>query len=103
MIAGKKIAIVGFGIEGVSCANYLGARNQVCIIDQKSRDQIDDDLWKKLKFKNIKFFWGSRVPKGLDVDLVVRSPGIRPDAAVIKKLLGQKTQVTSTTNLFFIE
>ena len=90
MIVNKKIAIVGFGIEGVSCANYLGARNQIFIIDQKLKDQIEDDLWKKLKVKDIKFIWRNRVPKGLDVDFVVRSPGARPDAAVMKKLLGKK-------------
>ena len=101
MITGKKIAIVGFGIEGVSCANYLGARNQIFIIDQKSKDQIDGDLWKKLKIENIKFFWGSRVPKGLDVDFIVRSPGVRLDSTVIKKLLGKKTKVTTPTNIFF--
>src|SRR3989344_4080358 len=103
MIAGKKIAIVGFGIEGVSCANYLGARNQVCIIDQKSRDQIDDDLWKKLKIKNIEFFFRGRVSKNLDADFVVRSPGVRPDSPQIKKLLGKKTQITTQTNIFFDE
>ena len=103
MITGKKIAIVGFGIEGVSCANYLGVRNRIFIIDQKSKEQIDDDLWKKLKIKNIKFFWGSRMPKGLDVDFIVRSPGVGPEAAVVKKLLGKKTQITTLTNIFFDE
>ena len=101
MITGKKIAILGFGIEGVSCANYLGARNQIFIVDQKSKDKIDDDLWEKLKITNIKFFWRNEVPNDLDVDLVVRSPGARSDSPQIKELLGEKTQVTSTTNIFF--
>src|SRR3990167_10310096 len=101
MIAGKKIAIAGFGIEGVSCANYLGARNKVFVIDQKSKDQIDDYLWEKLKVKDIKFFWRNKLPKALDVDLIVRSPGVRPDSVVIKKLLGAKTKVTTPTNIFF--
>ena len=101
MIAGKKIAIAGFGIEGASCVNYLGARNKVFVIDQKSKDQIDGDLWKKLKVKDIKFFWRNKLPKALDFDLVVRSPGVKPDSAVIKKLLGKKTKVTTPTNIFF--
>ena len=101
MITGKKIAIVGFGIEGVSCANYLGATNQVFVIDQKSKDQIDDDLWGKLKAKGIKFFWKNQMPKSVNVDLVVRSPGVKPDSPQIKKLLDKKTQVTSPTNIFF--
>lgn len=103
MIVNKKIAIVGFGIEGISCANYLGARNQIFIIDRRSKDQIDNDLWAKLKIKDSKFFWESQVPKGLNVDLIVRSPGVRPDSPQIKKLLGQKTKVTSPTNIFFNE
>ena len=103
MITGKKIAIVGFGIEGVSCANYLGVRNQIFIIDQKSKDQIDDDLWGKLKVKGIKFFWKNQMPKSVNVDLVVRSPGVKPDSPQIKKLLDKKTQVTSPTNIFFDE
>ena len=103
MITGKKIAIVGFGIEGVSCANYLGAKNEIFIFDQKSKDRIDNDLWKKLKVKNINFFWENHIPRGFDVDFVVRSPGVRPDSPQIKKLLGKKTQVASTTNIFFDE
>src|SRR3990167_3917896 len=103
MIAGKKIAIAGFGIEGASCVNYLGARNKVFVIDQKSKDQIDDYLWEKLKVKDIKFFWRNKLPKALDADLVVRSPGVGPEAAVVKKLLGKKTQITTPTNIFFDE
>jgi len=101
MISGKKIAIVGFGIEGISCANYLGTKNQIFVIDQKSKDQIDDYLWKKLKVRDIKFFWENRAPEALDVDLIVRSPGVKPDSAVVKKLLGKKTKVTTPTNIFF--
>ena len=103
MITGKKIAIVGFGIEGVSCANYLGTRNRIFIIDQKPKNQIETDLWKKLKVGYIKFFFRDGVPKGFDVDLIVRSPGVRPDSTVIKKLLGKKTKVTTPTNIFFNE
>src|SRR3990167_8782873 len=103
MIAGKKIAIVGFGIEGVSCANYLGTRNRIFIIDQKPKNQIETDLWKKLKVRYIKFFFRDEVPKGFDVDLIVRSPGVRPGSTVIKKLLGKKTKVTTPTNIFFNE
>src|SRR3989344_2271107 len=103
MITGKKIAIVGFGIEGVSCANYLGAKNEIFIFDQKSKDRIDNDLWKKLKVRNINFFWENHIPRGFDVDFVVRSPGVRPNSPQIKELLGKKTQVASTTNIFFDE
>lgn len=103
MISGKKIAILGFGLEGVSCANYLGAENQVLIFDQKSKNEIEAELWKKLKAKDVAFFLKNQIPKNLKVDLVVRSPGVRPDSPQIKQLALSGAKVTSPTNIFFDE
>lgn len=74
---GKKIAVLGSGIEGESSAKFLtekGAR--VTILDKK----IDPDYLKDLD----------------QYDLIVRSPGVNPD------LLGNyKEKVTSQTKIFF--
>lgn len=74
---GKKIAVLGSGIEGESSAKFLtekGAR--VTILDEK----IDPDYLKDLD----------------QYDLIVRSPGVNPDL-----LENYKEKVTSQTKIFF--
>jgi len=58
MIRSKKIAIFGFGKEGISAANYLGHRNRITIFEEKQETQIDKSLFKKLKVKGVNFYFG---------------------------------------------
>ena len=50
MIKGKRIAIYGFGKEGVSAANFLGQNNDVSIIDDKTKKEIDPIFFSKGNF-----------------------------------------------------
>lgn len=99
MIKGKRIAIIGFGKEGVSCANFLGQENEISIFDQKTKNQIDPTFFKKLKVR-AKFYLGSNTAHE-KFDVVVRSPGVRPDNPLTTTLSGQETLVTSITKIFF--
>ncbi|KKR57370.1 MAG: hypothetical protein UT95_C0021G0010, partial [Candidatus Curtissbacteria bacterium GW2011_GWB1_40_28] len=49
MIKGKRIAIYGFGKEGVSAANFLGQNNDVSIIDDKTKKEIDPIFFSNLR------------------------------------------------------
>ena len=74
MIISKKIAIFGFGKEGLSAANYFGNNNHISIIDDKLQSEIDQEIFEKLKSKNVSFSFGKNFPKDEKFDLLIRSP-----------------------------
>ena len=101
MISGKKIAILGFGKEGVAAANYLGRNNQIFVFDKKSESEIEKHFFKKLKIKPRSFFFENQLPKDYKFDYVVRSPGVRPDNFLVKDLVKKGAVLTSSTKIFF--
>ncbi len=103
MIKGSKIAIYGFGKEGFSAANYLGKENQIAIIDDRPKNEIDVDFFKKLKVSEVNFFFNGQLPENLAFDFVVRSPSVRPDHPSLIQLVNRGAVVTSPTQIFFDE
>ena len=101
MIHSKRIAVFGFGEEGISVANFLGKNNQITVIDDKLRNDIDKSFFRRLRTKNIKFFFGKKFPKDQGFDLLVRSPGFSPDHKKIKFFKKRGAVLTSATNIFF--
>lgn len=99
-IKNKKIAIIGLGKEGASTANYLGDDNEVTIYDDKPKNQVDPALFKKIKTKNINFYF-QKFPEIVDYDYIVRSPGVKPDHPLIKKVTELGAVLTSLTQIFF--
>lgn len=82
MIKGKKIAIFGYGIEGQAAFKFLQKDNEVSIFDDDP--QVAQTVQKFTTF-----------------DLIVRSPGVRPDHPKILKLKKTGVKTTTPTNLFF--
>jgi len=97
----KNIAIYGFGKEGISAANYLGKTANISIIEDRVENEIDKSNFKKLKIKNAQLYFGKNFPKDHKFDLLVRSPGFRPDHPKITHFTNKKVQLTSPTNIFF--
>jgi len=97
----KRIAIFGFGKEGISAANYLGENNEISIIDDKNKNEIDAKIFNKLKVNNINYFLGNDFPKKEKFDLLIRSPGFHPQHPKISKLIKRGVPITSPTNIFF--
>jgi len=95
---GKNVAIIGFGQEGISAANFLGRNNNILIYDDKNKKQIDKELFGELKVEATLNF-GNALKE--QVDVIVRSPGVRPDHPQIKKLVHSGAKLTSPTNIFF--
>lgn len=101
MIKGKKIIIFGLGAEGLSAANFLGANNKIWIVDQKSRRQLKESIEKiNVPFN---FTKEENLPKNTAFNLVVRSPGIRPDHPQILSQIKKGAMLTSVTKIFFDE
>lgn len=100
MISGQKIAIYGIGLEGISAAKYLAKKNEISLIDDKERDQIDKDYLKEAEKLGLQFFFNSR-DTNVKFDTVVRSPGVSPKNKTIEKLLADGARLTSATKIFF--
>lgn len=102
MIKNKKIAIVGLGKEGLAAANCLSPQNEVFIFDVKAKTEIEAKFFDSLENpKSIQYFLGGSLPKEQDFDLIVRSPGIRPEDKLIKSIKSKNTLVTTGTQIFF--
>ncbi len=101
MLASKRVAILGFGKEGIATANYLGEKNSVSIFDQKPQNEIEREYFESLKIKNVNFYFGGELPEKIQFDRVIRSPGVRPDSYLVKKLCSGGVILTSPMEIFF--
>jgi len=95
-INGKSAVIVGYGREGQSTHRYLMSRYpklKIGIADGCEIEPIDP---------SVNLHIGSDYLDYLDVyDVIVRSPGISPNLAQIKKYKKQGKTITSAMNIFF--
>lgn len=101
-VTDKKIAIVGFGIEGFSSAMYLVKKDaKVTVLDEKKESELDTSLVDKAKDAGIVFHTGSDYLSDLgSFDIVVRSPGIKRLLPEFAKAAEQGVTITSQTQLF---
>lgn len=99
MIIGKKILVMGAGIEGISAANFLGKQNQIALYDDKKDLKIEKASFNKLSLRPKLYF--SALPKVEKFDFIIRSPGIRPNHPIITRLIKNGSRLTSPTNIFF--
>lgn len=98
---GKKIAILGFGIEGQSVADYLiGKTDNIVVLDEKNRSDFDLEVLKSYESRGIEFKWG-KIEDLKEFDIVFRSPGINPASKYILDAKHSGVMITSATKLFF--
>ena len=98
---GKKIAILGFGIEGQSVADYLiGKTDNIVVLDEKNRSDFDLEVLKSYESRGIEFRWG-KIADLKEFDIVFRSPGINPASKCILDAKHNGVELTSATKLFF--
>ncbi|MCL5970787.1 MAG: UDP-N-acetylmuramoyl-L-alanine--D-glutamate ligase [Patescibacteria group bacterium] len=100
---GKKIAVLGLSIEGLSSAKYLLAKGaDLTICDQKVEKEFDKDLINYLRSNKVNLLLGRRYLRNLtDFDLVVRTPGFPLWKAEIAKAQLLGVEITSQTKIFF--
>ena len=96
----KKIAIIGFGLEGRDLVKYFINENfEITVFDRKDERQLDIPK----EFKKVKFITGKNYLSGTlnDFDTIYRSPGVY---RYTRKLLDAEKKgvtVSSATQLFF--
>ncbi len=88
-----KIAIIGYGLQGVSSYNYWRDGNEITICDQNNIENTPEDA-------NLQI--GENYLKNLDqFDLIVRSPSVHPRDIIDANGPDITIKVTTNTNEFF--
>jgi len=97
----KKIAILGFGIEGKSVIEFLKNSNAlITVIDEQRREDFDSEVLEEYEASGISFELG-KIGDLTSFDIVFRSPGFRPDLLALQAAKEKGVEVTSATKLFF--
>jgi len=92
----SRVAILGFGIEGKSAADYLRTRGITDITVCDKNPSAED------KSQGLKWQLGAGYLDNLtDYDIVIRSPGIPFATPEIQHAIRSHVKVTSVTKLFF--
>ena len=84
-LLGKEVLIIGLGISGLStikALNNLGAN--ISVMDSKNEEDLKDILT-NIQDISIKKYFGTNIIDLNKVDLIVKSPGVPPNAEIIQK------------------
>src|SRR6185503_15528051 len=99
----KKVAVLGFGLEGLTSAKFLKNNGaDVWILDRKQKENLDHKMITEAEQFGAQFILGKNYLDNLiDFDIIIRSPGVRrllPEIVAAEK---QGVIITSQTKLFF--
>jgi len=99
----KKIAILGFGIEGISSAKFLLENGAIVEVrDRRELSDLDEKEVEILKKQGAKFTVGDNYLNNLsDFDYILRSPGIHKNTPELLEAAKKGVVITSQTNIFF--
>ncbi len=95
----KKIAILGFGIEGMSVVDFL-TESEITVFDEKKREDFDPELLTKYEAQGARFELGG-IGDLSDFFAVFRSPGFHPKTPQLAEASKNGVEITSATKLFF--
>lgn len=99
--SGQRVAILGFGVEGRDATDFFLSRGaRVTVFDEKDASAFDPRDIDLRKDAGAEFSFGNIAPL-TQFDLIIRSPGIRPDSSQLNDARERRVTVTSATNLFF--
>ncbi len=99
---GKKVAVLGLGIEGMDAVRYLSKQGaQTTILDRKNENELEN-YNELIANHQITAHLGPNYLENLDrFDVIFRSPGIKRNLPEIKAAEDRGVKITSTTIEFF--
>ena len=100
-ISGKRVAICGIGTNNTPVVlQFLKAGAHVMACDRRSEQELGDTAV-KLKEAGAELCLGEHYLDHLDVDLVLRTPGMKPYLPQFESARAKGVRVTSEMELFF--
>lgn len=99
----KTIAVLGFGVEGLSSAQFLQKMGaNVFVLDKKKKEDVDQNLLAQIERLGIHFIGGENYLEDVTrFNMIVRSPGVKIHTPALQAAKEKGALITSQTNLFF--
>lgn len=96
-IKGKRVALIGMGISNASTVDFLLSCGAILTARDKSTDLPGREEWEA---KGVRTIAGESYLDGLDEDILLKSPGIRPDVPEIARAILRGAVLESEIGLF---
>ena len=97
----KTVAVIGIGVSNRPLLAALsGAHIRVTACDRKDRAALGADA-DALEAMGIRLQLGADYLRGLDQDVIFRTPGLRPDVPELRAAAEQGSTITSEMEVFF--
>ena len=101
-LKGKKVAVLGVGIEGYSLVNFLKeAGAKITILDEKNENKYEKEELEKIRSLNIPVVFGNSFSNLGNFETIFRSPGVKKDQKALAEAQKNGSTITSQTQLFF--
>lgn len=97
----KNILVIGLGISGVSTIKALNKLGAIIWLTDSKKEEDLKDILADLDGIPIKKYFGQDDMDLSDIDLIVKSPGVPPLIAIIKKAIDMGIEVISDIELSY--
>lgn len=98
-IENKNVLILGLGISGVSTAKALDKlKANIIINDSKNKNELEQHI-DNLKNIDIDYRLGHNNPNLKDIDLIIKSPGIKNSVPIIQDAIKDNIEVVTDIEL----
>ena len=100
-IRNKRVAVIGIGVSNTPLLDMLLAEGiRVTACDKRTRAQMGQQA-EELERRGCTLHLGEDYLKGLDADVIFRTPGLRPDVPEIAACVAHGADLTSEMEVFF--
>ena len=100
-IRNKRVAVIGIGVSNTPLLDMLLAEGiRVTACDKRTREQMGHQA-EELERRGCTLHLGEDYLKGLDADVIFRTPGLRPDVPEIAACVARGADLTSEMEVFF--
>ena len=100
-IRNKRVAVIGIGVSNTPLLDMLLAeRIRVTACDKRTREQMGQQA-EELERRGCTLHLGEDYLKGLDADVIFRTPGLRPDVPELAACVAHGADLTSEMEVFF--
>lgn len=98
---GKTVGVLGIGISNTPLIHMLArAGANVFAGDKRTLEELGDTA-QELKKEGVTLILGNDFPDKMQGEILFRTPGIRPDIPILKKLASAGSVITSEMEVFF--